>query len=125
MLFCVESLTSQRCWEVLNLCMKEKSCKQLMDDMERKCENVHTWNEYSEISPTCSEDCLIAALQLVKNPTGKMWIECDCRVPQTQVAFSSLSKNNAFEEQCFQYKHNYRTFCSHKYSCKGKRNCDI
>ena len=119
MLFYVESLTSQRCLEVLNLCMKEKSCKQLMDDMERKCENIHTWNEYSEISPTCSEDCFIAVLELFQNPIGAMWKGCDCRVPQTQSIFSSLSKNAAFEEQCFQYKRNHRTSCRHKYSCKG------
>ena len=99
--------------------MKEQSCKQLMDDMERKCENVHTWNEYSEISPTCSEDCFIAIFKLFRNPIGAMWRGCDCRVPQTQNAFSSLSKNSAFEEQCFQYKRNYRTSCHHKYSCKG------
>ena len=106
--------------------MKEKSCKQLMDDMERECENVHTWNEYSEISPTCSEDCFMAAFRLTqKHPIGRMWAECDCRVPQTQGAFISLSKNNAFEEQCLQHQLNLRTFCYYKYSCKGKSDCDI
>ena len=99
--------------------MKEKSCKQLMDDMERKCKNVHTWNKHSGISPTCSEDCFMAASRLARNHIGEMWVGCDCRLPQAQSALSSLSKNNAFEEQCFQHKHNHLTFCHHKYSCKG------
>ena len=117
-----ESFTPKRCLDVLNLCMKEESCKQLMDDMERKCENVHTWNEYSKMTPTCSEHCFIATFRLARNPIGRMWSDCDCRLHQTLGSFLSLSKNNAFEEQCFQHKHNYRTFCYHKYSCKGKRN---
>ena len=117
-----ESFTPKRCLDVLNLCMKEESCKQLMDDMERKCENVHTWNEYSKMTPTCSEHCFIATFRLARNPIGRMWSDCDCRLHQTLGSFLSLSKNYAFEEQCFQHKHNYRTFCYHKYSCKGKRN---
>ena len=102
------------------MCMQDESCKQLMDDMDRKCENVHAWNEYSKNDPTCSDNCLQAEFQLALNPIGKMWSECDCHVPQTQSTFSSLSKNGAFKEQCVQQQRNRRTFCYHKYSCKGK-----
>ena len=102
------------------MCMKDESCNQLMADMERKCNNVHTWNEYSMNNPTCSDSCFQAIFQLAQNPIGEMWSACDCRVPQKNDTYISLSKNNAFEEQCFQHKHNSRTFCYHKYSCKGK-----
>ena len=102
------------------MCMKDESCNQLMADMERKCNNVHTWNEYSMNNPTCSDSCFQAIFQLAQNPIGEMWSTCDCRVPQKNDTYISLSKNNAFEEQCFQHKHNSRTFCYHKYSCKGK-----
>ena len=104
------------------MCMEDKSCKQLMNDMERKYKNVHAyaWNEYSKNDPTCSDNCFQAVFQLALNPIGKMWSECDCHVPQTRGTFPSLSKNNAFEEQCLQHQRNRRTFCYHKYSCKGK-----
>ena len=100
--------------------MQDESCKRLMNDMDRKCKNVHVWNEYSKSDPTCSENCLRAIFELVQNSIGRLWSVCNCHVPHTQDTFPSLSKNNAFEEQCVQYQHNRRIFCFHEYSCKGK-----
>ena len=100
--------------------MQDDTCKRLMNDMERKCKNVHVWNEYSKSDPTCSENCYLAIFELIRNPIGNLWSYCDCHVPHTQGTFPSLLKNDAFEEQCFQYQRNRHTFCFHEHSCKGK-----
>ena len=109
-----------RCLDVSDTCMQDESCKRLMNDMERKCKNVHVWNEYSKNDPTCSENCYLAIFELIRNPIGYLWSQCDCHVPHTRSTFPSVAKNDAFEEKCVQYRRNRRTFCFHKYSCKGK-----
>ena len=95
-ILCVESHTSKRCLDVPNMCMKDKSCNQLMADMEKKCNNIHTWNEYSMNNPTCSNSYFSSDYI----STGS---KEKCGVHVTVVCLRNmmhtfLSKNNAFEE---------------------------
>jgi len=89
-----------------------------MENMERECENVHSWNEFSEKEPVCSEKCQKAIINLSLNSIGYKWTICDCHKSKP-AAFFTLLRDDDFERKCLQSKHNQYSYCFHKVSCKG------
>lgn len=114
----LEVNTLMGCLDAINLCLKDQTCEKLMENMEKECQNVHSWNEFSDKEPVCSEKCQRAIINLSLHSIGSKWTDCDCHKSKP-AAFFTLLRDDDFEKKCSQSKHNQRTFCFHKVSCKG------
>ena len=107
------------CFNVMNVCLKDKSCKKLMGYMERDCEAVTKWNQCMR-KPVCSEKCRSAVANFFNHKIGRQWREGDCRMPRGDSSFASLSRNENFERNCRRSQNNMRTFCFYDTTCRGK-----
>ena len=107
------------CFDVMNMCLKDRSCKMLMEGMERECEAVTTWDHQCTRKPVCSDKCRSAVANLFNHKIGLHWKKCNCRTPR-RINFGSLSRDEHFERNCRRSKSNMRTFCFYEIpQCRG------
>ena len=121
MLLCstyTEPLSPIKCFDVLKMCSSDKNCKKMMDDMEKKCAPVTSWNKDKGEEPRCSEDCNKAVATLNAHKIGQLWTQCDCRMPKRD-NYYSLSRDDGFEKKCITGQNNLRSFCFYNNHCKG------
>ena len=105
------------CFDVMNMCLKDRSCRMLMEGMERECEAVTTWDRCMR-RPVCSDKCRSAIANFFNHKIGRHWRECDCRTPR-RINFVSLSRDENFEKNCRRSHSNMRTFCFYDIPCRG------
>jgi len=91
----------------------------MMDDLEKKCAPVTSWNRDKGEEPKCSEDCNKAVAKLNSHKVGQHWIQCDCRMP-IRDNFYSLSRDDGFEKKCITGQNNLRSFCFYNNHCEGR-----
>ena len=109
------------CLDAIDLCLKDQACKTILECMEKYCENMHSWTEFSNQEPVCSANCLQAIIDLSLNSIGSKWShQCICNFHKSKPAtFFTLLRDDDFEKKCAQIKRDQHTFCLHKLSCKG------
>ena len=90
-----------------------------MENMERECAPVTTWNQYMR-KPVCSGRCQSAMANFFNHKIGRQWRGCDCRMPRRDEFVPMMSRNEEFENRCRRSQNNIRTFCHYDSSCRGK-----
>ena len=85
-----EIYTPMSCLDAIDLCLKDQACKIILESMEKYCENVHSWTEFSNKEPVCSANCLQAIIDLSLNSIGSKWShQCICHsTNQSQLLLS-------------------------------------
>jgi len=67
-----------KCDWLVSVCSKDRSCKQLFDDRERKCASTFTWTEDRRVPPSCTDECKEANAKLMMHKIWKGNVACDC-----------------------------------------------
>ena len=107
------------CFDVINMCFKNMSCKRMMEDMERECAPVTRWNQKCMKKPVCSDRCRNAVTNFFNHKIGHQWRDCDCRMPRRDNFVPMMLRNEEFENKCRLSHTNMRTFCFYDSSCRG------
>lgn len=118
----VEMNRTRPCFDVMSMCLKNRSCKMMMEHMERECMPVTTWNQCMR-RPVCSGRCQNAVTNLFKHNIGRLMKDCDCRMPRRDGFVPMFARNEDFEMKCRRNQNNMRTFCFYGSSCRGELIC--
>lgn len=101
--FCnaIDFCSVDKCYDVLDQCQQNDSCRNLLNTINRKCSDVL----YSNITrfTTCPDHCKQSLYKLYKHPIGYKLKCCDCGMVEHHQDVSVI--------QCFTQHSNVMNYC--------------
>ena len=113
MLYLIQYIGQQfSCQWLVDVCMKDPTCKQLYDNWNEKCVALINWNVDSKTIPICTDECKKADDDLKKHKIWRRGIDCHCGRFDDNAELKDIRQT----EKCLRQRVRFAISCDRKVS---------